>query len=449
MNVTMDKIDNVNAIITVSIEENDYQDKVAKDLKTIGLKHKIDGFRPGKVPTGILKKMFGKQALLDVINRETYEGLTKYISENNLHILGEPIIQPTGSIDWDNDKDFKFTFEVGFAPEINVKLDKDVHVPFYSIDVDEEMVGKQIEAFSQRFGAQVPGEEVDQKALVKGPMIELNEDGTPKEGGVVVAGGIVSPEYFKSDDERAKFIGKKVGEKVVFNPWNTCNGNPAEMASMLNVSKDNADNKSNFEMEISEIIVLKPAELNQELFDNVFGKDAVHNEEEYKAKIKEMIASQLVNDSNYRFSIDAEKVVMDQVGNLELPKEFLKKWLLLQNDKKTGEEIEADFDKMIPSLQWQLVKDIILKNNDVKIEESDLLSVAKTIAIQQFAQYGMTNVPQDTIERYAQEIVSNKDYRKNIADKAVEDKLFSTIKEKVTLDEKTVSAQDFNALFEK
>lgn len=449
MNVTMTKIDNVTANITVSIEEKDYQEKVAKDLKEIGLKHKIDGFRPGKVPAGILKKMFGKQVLLDVVNRETYDALIKYIEDNKLNILGEPIIDAVKEIDFANDKDFTFNFEVGFAPQVEVKLDKKIKVPYYTIEVDQEMIDRQNEMFRQRFGAQVPGEEVDKKALVKGAMFELNEDGSLKEGGIAVANGIVSPEYFKSDDERAKFIGKKVNDKVVFNPWNTCNGNVAEMASMLNVDKANADVKSDFEITISEIIVLKPAELNEEFFNNVFGKDTVKTEEEYFAKVKEMIANQLKNDSNYRFTVDAEEVIKKHVGNMELPSAFLKKWLLKQDEKRNPETIDEEFARMVPSLEWQLIKEQLMKELGVKVEESDLLAVAKFAAAQQFAQYGMTNMPDDVVEKYAQDILANKEYRKNIVDRAVEDKLFAAIKEAVSLTDKTVTVKEFNALFEK
>jgi trigger factor len=449
MNVTMTKIDNVTANITVSIEEKDYQEKVAKDLKEIGLKHKIDGFRPGKVPAGILKKMFGKQVLLDVVNRETYDALIKYIEDNKLNILGEPIIDAVKEIDFANDKDFTFNFEVGFAPQVEVKLDKKIKVPYYTIEVDQEMIDRQNEMFRQRFGAQVPGEEVDKKALVKGAMFELNEDGSLKEGGIAVANGIVSPEYFKSDDERAKFIGKKVNDKVVFNPWNTCNGNVAEMASMLNIDKANADVKSDFEITISEIIVLKPAELNEEFFNNVFGKDTVKTEEEYFAKVKEMIANQLKNDSNYRFTVDAEEVIKKHVGNMELPSAFLKKWLLKQDEKRNPETIDEEFARMVPSLEWQLIKEQLMKELGVKVEESDLLAVAKFAAAQQFAQYGMTNMPDDVVEKYAQDILANKEYRKNIVDRAVEDKLFAAIKEAVSLTDKTVTVKEFNALFEK
>ena len=269
MNVTIEKNGNVNAVITVSLEEKDYQDKVTKDLKTIGLKHRIDGFRPGKVPAGILKKMFGKQVLADVVNRETVDALFNFIKENNLSVLGEPLAEESQEVDL-SQKEYTFKFEVGLAPEFNVELNKDVKVPYYTIAVDDAMVQRQTEAYARRFGAQVPGEKVDETALVKGSVVELNEDGSVKEGGHTT-NTILSMEYLKGTEEGAKFLDKVVGDKVVFNPKAASKGSVAEIATMLNVEKTEAENiESNFELTISEIIVLKLAEMNQEFFDNAF-----------------------------------------------------------------------------------------------------------------------------------------------------------------------------------
>lgn len=446
MNVTIEKNGNVNAVITVSLEEKDYQDKVIKDLKTIGLKHHIDGFRPGKVPTGILKKMFGKQVLADVVNRETVDALFNFIKENNLSVLGEPLADESQEVDLSK-KDYTFKFEVGLAPEFNVELNKDVKVPYYTIAVDDAMVQRQIDAYARRFGTQVTGEKVDETALVKGSVVELNEDGSVKEGGHTT-NTILSMEYLKGTDEGAKFMDKVVGDKVVFNPKAASKGSAAEIATMLNVEKAEAENiESNFELTISEIIVLKLAEMNQEFFDNVFGKGAVSNEEEFKAKMKETIASQLILDSNYRFTIDAQKVIMAQVGEMELPVEFLKKWLKKTNEKINDENVDEEFNRMRPAAEWQLVKEKIAKNLDVKVGEEDLKNEAKLLAAQQFAQYGMTNIPDELIEKYSKDFLENKEYRQHLVEKAVEDKLFAAIKEAVSLDEKTVSVEEFNDLF--
>ena len=335
------------------------------------------------------------------------------------------------------------------APEINYSVDKNTSIPYYNIEVSDEMLKKNDEMLLNRAGKQVPGDEVDDTALVKGAMVELAEDGSVKEGGISVENTIVSPQHFTDDAQKALFAGKKVGEEVVFNPWNTCNGNAVELASMLNSDKEKvADMKSNFKMTIKEILVVKKAEHNQEFYDEIFGTGKINNEEEYFAKLKENISNQMKGDSNYRFTIDARKAIMDKVGSLELPAEFLKKWLLRQDDKKhTPETIDADFDKMVPDLQWQLVKEKIVADLAVKVEEADFANLAKLIAVQQFAQYGMTNIPDDVIERYSKEILDNKEYRQRIAERAIEDKMYAGVKAAANIEEKTVSVDDFNALY--
>lgn len=448
MNVTFDKIDDVTGKINIAITEDDYSKKVDQELKKIGQTHKIDGFRPGHVPTGILKKMFGKHVLVEVINREVYDSLFDYIEKENLNILGEPLAENVKEIDFDNDKDFNFTFELGFAPAIDINVDKSINVPFYNIEVDQEMLDKQDEAFRTRFGKQVPGEEVDATALVKGSMVELNEDGTPKEDGIKVEKTIVSPQHFTSDDQRNLFTGKKLGDKIVFNPAETCNGNVTEISSMLNIDKAQADIKSNFEMEISEIIILQKAEHNDDFYKDVFGVDGIKNEEDYLAKLKELIASQLINDSNYRFTIDLKDILVQKVGDIKLPDAFLRKWLLNKDNKYTEENIDAELAQMIDPLKWQLIKETIVKKLGIKVEEADINNTAKIIARSQFAQYGMSNIPDATVEHYAKDMLANEQYRRSIIDRTVEEKFYAAVKEAVTLDIKNVTAQEFNALFE-
>ena len=281
MNVTLDRIDNVNGVITLSIEEKDYQEKVKKELKQIGMKHPLPGFRPGHVPASLLQKKYGKDVLVEIVNREIYDNLVNYIQENKLNILGEPIISNAEEVNFDTMKDFSFKFEVGFAPEVSLKLDNTVTVPYYNIEVDQKMVDQQNEMLCKRFGKQVKGEQVDATALVKGSMVELDENGAVKENGLNVESTIVAPQYFKSEDEKAKFADKKLGDEIVFNPWATCEGNLGELSSMMNVDREQADIKSDFKLTVNEILVNQPAELNQELFDAVFGKDSCKNEEEY------------------------------------------------------------------------------------------------------------------------------------------------------------------------
>lgn len=448
MNVTLDKTGNVSAKLIVPVEEKDYQDKVTKDLKEIGKRHAIPGFRQGHVPFGELKRRFGKQVTSDVINREVYEAVSKYIQENNLSILGEPLPVEVKELDLVNQKDFTFEYEIGLAPEIDVKIDKETKLPFNLIEVSQEMIDQQNQAFRERFGAQVPGETFEPKALVKGAIMELNEDGTVKESedAIQVINGIVAPMYFKSKEEADKFEGKKVGDKVVFNPYKTCDGNVTELSSMLQIDKERAAHVTgDFELAISEIIVVKLAELDEEFFKNVFG-DKVKTEEEYFAALKDMIAQQLLGNSNMLFRADTEKILVEKYGNVELPVEFLKKWLVARNDGFTAENIDAEFARMEPSLKWQLIKERIAKQLDVKIEEADVLNHAKFIAANQFAQYGMTNIDDETLADYAKRILADKQYRPRIVEEVGDIKLFTAIKNAADIEEKTVSLDEFKEL---
>ena len=447
MNVTINKIDAVNATITVSLEEKDYQDKVKKTLREINMTRPEPGFRPGKVPAGLIQKKYGKAVKYDVVNKEVTDALYNYIKDNEIQVLGNPM--PATKEEFDLEAvDFTFTFNVGIAPEIDTHVNKDLTVPYYTIEVSDEMVERQNEMYRNRFGAQVPGETVEPNALVKGVITELNEEGNVKEGGILNENGIVSPQYFKNDDQRAAFMDKKLGDVVKFNPWVACGESVVELSSMLNIDKTDAEEaKGEFNFEIKEIIVLRQAELNQEFFDNAVGKDKAHNEEEYKEALKAMIAQQLASDSNYRFSIDAKEAIEKAVGEIELPDAILKDYLMTQDEKFNAENIDEEYQKMRQDLVWQLIREAIAKQYQLKVEEQDILAVARMIAQSQFAQYGMTNLPDDVLDKYGRDIMNDPKSREHIVNQAVDMKLYHIIRENVTLEEKTVTVEQFNELF--
>ena len=450
MNVSIEKIDNVNGKITVSIEENDYKDKVTSELKRIGKTHTLPGFRKGHVTVDQLRRRFGKQVKSDVINQEVYDAVINYIRENKIAILGEPLPVEVKEIDI-NDADYTFEYEIGITPEFSVDL-KNVNLPYYNIEVSKEMVDEQDVNFRERFGNQVPGEEVDAKALVKGSIMELNEDGSVKDGedAIQVVGGIIAPMYLKDKEEADKFIGKKLNDKVVFNPYKACEGDATRLASMLNIDKEKAvEVKADFEMSIAEIIVVKPAELNEEYYKNIFGPDKVKTEEEYFEALKQMISAQISGNSEILFHMQSEKQLVEEYGNFELPQEFLKKWLVRRNEGLTAENIDEEFEKMIPSLKWQLIKERIAAVAEVKIEEADVLNHAKAIARQQFAQYGMTNVEDDMLADYAKRILEDKNSRSRIIEEAGDAKLFEAIKQTAKIEAKSVSIEEFKAIAEK
>ena len=447
MKVDYAKIDDVNGIITITLEENDYADKVKKELKEIAKKHAEPGFRAGKVPAGIINKKYGKSVKYDVINKEVGNALYEYIKNEKLHVLGNPIPQQGADFDIDA-KDFELKFKVGIAPEIDTHVNKDLHVPYYKIQVTDEMVDTQDKQFRRRYGKQEPGDTVDGTALVKGVITELNEDGTVKEGGIVVENGIVAPEYFKNEDQKNIFLGKKVGDVFTFNPAATCDANPAELSSMLNVSKEDAENhKGDFQFDVKEIIVLKPAEYNEEFFKTVFGNEDIKTEEDYKKAVKELIESALANDSNYRFTIDAKNAIVDAVGDLVLPDDVLKAFLKEQNEALTEENIDDEYVHVRPELTWELIKEAIAGQFDVKVTEEDALNTARLIARQQFAQYGMMNVPEEALDRYAHDILKDKKGAQQIYNQTGDFKLFEAIRENVSADEKEVTVEEFNDLF--
>lgn len=448
MNVTLDKTSDIEGKFIVNVEEADYEKKVKDELKKIGREAHIPGFRQGHVPAGQIKARFGKQAKSQVLNDTVYEAVINYIRDNKLNVLGEPMPVEVKEVNLD-DKDYTFEYEIGLAPVLDIKLDKDVKLPYYTIAVSDEMLAEQDKSLCQRLGSQVPGEEVDERAVVKGVLMQLNEDGTVNEnpGAIQVVNGIVAPFYFKDKDEAAKFAGKKVDDKVVFNPWKSCEGNAAELASMLNLDKNiAADVKGDFQMTISEIIVHKPAEHNQEFFDNVFGKDKVKDEEEYKKALTEMIARDLAGNSEQLFQADAEKYLIDKYGDMQLPVAFLKKWLVARNEELTAENIDKEFEAMLPSLKWQLIREKVSAELNVELKEEDLLDYAKGVAYHQFAQYGITNMDDETIEQSAKRLLNDRETRSRLVERLSDLKLMNAVKGAVTLEDKTVSLDEFREL---
>lgn len=452
MNITSTNADAVSMRLTVSVEENDYKAKVTEDLKKIGRTHQIPGFRKGHVSLKDLERRFGKQVTSDVINQVVYEAVIKYIQDNKLNVLGQPMPVEVKELDLKNQKDFTFEYDLALAPELNVEVDKNIEIPYYNIEVSDEMVSEQDAAFRKRFGSQVPGEEFEKDALVKGAIMQLNEYGSIKEGddAIQVVSGILAPMYFTDKDEAAKFEGKKVGDKVVFNPRKAAGENITELSSMLNIDKERvAEVQGDFEMAISEIIVVKPAELGEEFYTNVFGKDKVSNEEEYRAAVKELIHDELAGNSDMLFRWNARKVYMEKYGDMQLPAEILKKWLASRNEGMTAEQVEEEYKRMEADLKWQLVLDQIVSKLGVKIEKEDLLEFAKGLAARQFAQYGMTNMDDETITKYAENILADKNYIGRIQEQVGEVKTFNALKEAVTLKEENVTLDQFKEVASK
>lgn len=443
MNVTLEKIDATSGKLAVSIEEADYTDKVASELKKIRRDANVPGFRKGAVPASIIAKRFGKQVTSDVINREVYDAVVKYLQDNKVDILGEPLPVTVTELDLDKQKDYTFEYELGFAPEIKVELNKETHLPYYRIEVTPEMIEEQDKAVSGRFGSQEKLEVYADRALIKGNIRELGKE----EGYIEKEGVIVAPWTFKKADQTAKFEGCKVDDKIVYNPYDAAEGNTAELAAMLSVERTAAEElKGDFELTVTEITGLKPAEHNEEFYKHAFGQECT-TEEQYQEALKKNIESQLLPNSAALFEQMTRKTLLEKYGNFELPSAFLKKWLMKRNPEQlNADNIDQEFANSETAMKWEILSGHIGRQLDVKITQDDLLRYATHAAARQFAQYGMSNLDESILKNYAESMLKDENNRRYIAEQVANANLFEAIGNAVTIDDHTVSLDEFKAL---
>jgi len=443
MNVDKQVIDPVNAVVKIQLLKADYQEKVENTLKTYRKKANVPGFRPGNVPSGLIKKMFGKAILAEEIQNAISGALYNYIKENNLNILGEPLpCISQEDFDFDKQEDFEFSFDIALSPEINFTINKKDTVPFYNVQVTDEMVNEQVKSMTSRNGNYIQVEKSEERDVLKGLLTENQADG------VKVEDAVLMPAYFKNEEEKAKMIGIGIGDSIVFNPAKAYDNAESELASLLHLPKEVAkDMVSDFTYEVKEITRYQEGNLNQEMFDQIYGKDIVKTEEEFRAKVKESIEAQLTPESDYRFMLDAEKTLVKKLADVAFPVEFLKRWMLSTDEKRTAEEVETEMPKMIEDLKWHLMKEQIVKDNSLTVSEADLIETAKKIAKTQFAQYGMMTVPDDLLEGYATDMLKKDETKNNIIDQAMSTVVAAYLKSAVKLNEKEISVEDFNKLF--
>ena len=451
MNVSLKKNDDaVSGIVKLEIVKDDYAGLVDKSLRSVRQKANVPGFRRGMVPMGLVKKMFGKQVLVDEVNKLVSESLFNYIRDNGLRVLGQPIPNMTEQkpLDFDKDENFEFCFDVALAPEIHIELSKEDKLPFYQVIVDDEMVNNQVQSYRENFGSYDKVEEVEEADILKGTVAEL-ENGAPKEGGIVVEEVILRPSYLKNEEEKAKFIGAKVNTVVVFSPNKAYDGAEADIASLLKMDKENvAGIDADFSFEIKEILRHKDAELNQEFFDKIVGENAVSSEEEFRGKIKESMTEQFAPQSNFKFLTDARDMLEAKVGELKFADEVLKRWLQVANENSTREKIDEDYPRLVKDLKYQLIKDELVRRNALRAMDDDIEQFAERVAKAQFAQYGMMFVPGDVLKNYATDMLKNKQTLQNVAERVIEEKLAEWLKEQVELEVKEVTADEFGKLFE-
>ncbi len=442
MNISLENIDKVNAVITAVVEPADYTEKYNKALKEAKKKINMPGFRPGMVPVGLVKKQFGVSILAEEVNKILQEGLFSYISENKVNMLGEPLpTEENNEVNLVEGESFTFKFELAIAPEFEVSLSKDDKINYYNVEVTDEMVENQINMYRQRGGSYEKVDSYEDNDMVKGVITELNV-----ENPVSVENAVLLPKYFKNDDQKKLFEGVKVNDVITFNPSVAYDNNEAEMTSLLKVEKEDvANHKGEFSYQITEITRFVLGAMNQELFDNVFPGGEVTTEDEFRSRIKALVSDQFKKDSDYKFILDVRKYVTEKVGKLEFPEEKLRKILAA----KAGEEKAAEqYDRSIEELTWHLIKEKLVEIYSVKVDDDDVKEMAKEVTRMQFAQYGMLNIPDEYLENATKEMFKKRETVANLIDRCIEVKLGGAIKEAVTLEESTVSTEEFNKMFE-
>ena len=452
MKIQFESADKVNGLMTLTVEEADYKENVEKTLKDYRKKANIPGFRPGMVPMGLIKRQFGTSVKVDVINKALGEQIYKYVRENNIQMLGEPLpAENQEPVDIEGEAPYVFKFDVAVAPEFKIELNGKNKIDYYNIEVDDKLIDNQVDMFASRSGHYDKVEEYDaeKRDMLKGDLKELDADGNVKEDGIMVETALLMPQYIKEEDQKKLFDNAKLGSVITFNPRKAYPDNDSEIASLLKIDREKAkDVTSDFTYLVTEIQRFVKAEVNQELFDQVYGEGNVKSEEEFRGKIADGIKAQLALDSDYRFLLDVRKYCEQKVGNLTFPDAILKRVMLNNNKDKGMEFVEKNYEQSIKELTWHLIKEQLVAAYNIKVEENDILEAAKGAARAQFAQYGMSNVPEEYLENYAKEMMKKEENIQGFVDRSIDQKLIVALKNGVKLNEKSISLDDFNKLME-
>lgn len=447
MNISFENPDKVNGLLTITVEEADYQASVEKTLKDYRKKANYPGFRPGMVPMGLIKKQFGASVKMDAINKLIGEQIYKYMQDNKIQMLGEPLpSEKQEAQDLEKPAPYTFAFDIAVAPEFKIELNGHNKIDHYTITVDDAPIDRQVDMFASRSGSYEKAESYEDNDMLKGDLRELDEQGNTKEGGVTVEAAAIMPNYIKNEAQKALFNGAKLGDIITINPSEAYESE-AEIASLLKVERDRVkDFKGNFSYQITDIQRYKKHPVDQALFDQMFGKDTVKDEKAFREKIAEGLKAQLAVDADYKFILDVRAYCEKKVGKLQFPDALLKR-IMLNNNKDKGEEfVEKNYEQSVKELTWHLIKEQLVAANQIKVDDADVLNAAKETARVQFAQYGMNNVPDEYVENYAKEILKKRENVDGLVDRAVDIKLTDALKKVVKLNEKEISLDDFNKM---
>ena len=448
MNISLENPEKVSGVLTLVVEEADFAGDVEKQLKDYRKKANIPGFRPGQAPLGLIKRQVGAQVKVDVINRLVGEKLYEYIKENKINMLGEPMPHlGEEPVDLDAAAPYTLKFDIAIAPEFKAELsDKDTIV-YYDITTDDSIVDKQIEAFASRSGSYQKVDEYQDNDMIKGDIRELNEDGSAKEGGITVSQASMLPTYIKVDEQKALFQGCKVGDVIVFNPKKAYPESNIEISSLLKVSKEEAEKiTSDFSFQVTEISRYQKHAIDQDLFDQVYGEGKVKDEADFRAKVTEGIKEQMVQNADFRFLQDVRKYVEEKIGEVKYADDLMKRIMLANNKDKGMEYVEKNYEASIKELTWSLAKNQIVEAQKIKVDDADVKAVAIDVTRMQFAQYGMTSVPEEYLEQYAEGMLKNREQVDNLVNAAVDRKLMAALKDVVKLNKKTISFEEFGKL---
>lgn len=448
MNITFDNSEKVSGVLTIVVEENDYQDNVRKTLNDYRKKANIPGFRPGQAPIGMIKRQLGSQVKVDAINKLVGEKIYDYISENKINMLGQPMPHlGEEPVDLDAPAPYTLKFDIAVAPEIDIKLSKRNKIPFYNIAVSDEMIDQQIDAYASRGGSYEKVDSYEDNDMLKGDLRELNEDGSTKEGGITVSDAVLMPAYIKVDDQKALFQGCKTGDIITFCPKAAYPESTVEISSLLKISKEEAEKvESSFSYQITEITRYKKHAIDQELFDQTFGEGVVKDEKAFRNKIADNLKEQLSINAEYRFLSDVRAYVEKKLGDVKYADELMKRIMLANNKDKDQKYVDDNYGASIKELTWHLAKNHLLEQCEIKIEDGDVKDIAKDMTRMQFAQYGMANIPEEYIEQYAEEMLKKPEQVDQLVSQAADKKLMKALKNVVALDEKDITFEEFQKL---
>ena len=449
MNISFDNSAKVSGKLTIVVEEADYNQDYEKALKSYRKNANVPGFRKGMAPMSMIKRQIGPQVLVDTLNKLVGNKLYDYIREEKIDMLGEPMPSAEQEpIDIEKPAPYTFMFDIALAPELNVTIGADDTIPYYNINIDDKIIDEQVKMYAGRSGSYEKVDEYQDNDMLKGDLRQLDIEGNTLEGGITLSESIVMPKYIKDEDEKKKFENVKLGDIITFNPRKAYESD-AELASFLKVEKEQVFMYTgDFSYQVTEISRYQPHAVDAELFEQAYPGEEIADEAAFRARIATDIKAQFASNSDFRFLQDIRKAAEEKAGEVRYADDLMKKIMLANNTDKGQEYVDKHYDASIKELTWSLLKNKLSEAAGVKVEDKDIKAAAKEMARMQFAQYGMSNVPDEYLDKYADDMLKKQETVNSLVERAVDIKLTEALKKTVKLDEKTISLDEFNKLFE-